>query len=111
VKVLKWLKTEKEYLAVFFPEELFVENSFYEAGKHNSESIIEGILKNGGEPLLYAYAFDKSIPFSYAKSIVSSIPNYIGELQAEILPEKTNEHMEENKCQHNYWKDNRLQMK
>jgi len=86
MKVLKWIETGKTYLAVFFPEELFVENSFYEAGKHGFESIIEGILKNGGEPFLHAYAFDKSIPFSYAKFIVSSIPNYIGELQAEILP-------------------------
>ena len=57
-KVLQWIETDRQYIAVLQPREIFDEDSFFE-DQHKYEAIILGPRKDTGEMDWYANAYDK----------------------------------------------------
>jgi len=57
-EVLQWVETDRQYIAVLQPRELFNEDSFLE-DRHKYEAIIVGQRKDTGEMDWYAHAYDK----------------------------------------------------
>ena len=57
-RVLQWVETDSQYIAVLQPRETFDEDSFFE-DRHKYEAIILGRRKDTGETDWYAHAYDK----------------------------------------------------
>jgi len=78
MKVLEWIETETQYLAVIQKREIFETDSFFEGARHGREAIIKGKRKDTGEIDWFAYAWDKALtPFWVAKRWAEIAPDVI----------------------------------
>ncbi len=59
MKVLKYLTTEKQIIAVVRNECLFEQDSFFVSDQHDYETVISGRLKGSGEEAIYAFGYDR----------------------------------------------------
>ena len=59
MKVLKYLTTKKQIIAVVRNERLFEQDSFFVSDRHDYETVISGRLKGSGEEAIYAFGYDR----------------------------------------------------
>ena len=57
-RVLQWIETDSQYIAVLQPREIFDEDSFFE-DRHKYEAIILGRRKDTGETDWHAHSYEK----------------------------------------------------
>jgi len=59
LKVLKYITTKTQIIAVVRKECLFEQDSFFVSDRHDYETVISGQLKGSGEEAIYAFGYDR----------------------------------------------------